>query len=75
MKSGEKIKDESLFFYFFFQEIQRKKIEFQMHIPDEPPADDAEAVHIVIKLPNGMRLERRFLENHSLEVNTKLRYT
>jgi FAS-associated factor 2 len=39
-----------------------------MHIPDEPPPDHPEAVHIVIKLPNGMRLERRFLQNHSLEV-------
>jgi FAS-associated factor 2 len=53
---------------FFFQEIQRKKIEYQMHIPDEPPPNHPEAVHIVIKLPNGMRLERRFLQNHSLEV-------
>lgn len=49
------------------EEIQRKKIEYQMHIPDEPPPNHPEAVHIVIKLPNGMRLERRFLQNHSLE--------
>jgi FAS-associated factor 2 len=52
----------------FFQEIQKQKIEYQIRIPDEPPADHPEAVHIVIKLPNGMRLERRFLQNHSLEV-------
>jgi FAS-associated factor 2 len=51
-----------------FQEIQRQTIEYPMYIPDEPPADHPEAVHIVIKLPTGMRLERRFLQNHSLEV-------
>ncbi|KAJ9584534.1 hypothetical protein L9F63_021144 [Diploptera punctata] len=49
------------------QEIQRQKIEFQKHIPDEPSSDHPDAVHIVIKLPNGTRLERRFLQNHSLE--------
>lgn len=49
------------------EEIQRQKVEFQRHIPDEPTSDHPEAVHIVIKLPNGMRLERRFLQNHSLE--------
>jgi hypothetical protein len=46
-----------------------------MHIPDEPRPDHPEAVHVVIKLPNGMRLERRFMESQSLEVNTKLHYT
>jgi FAS-associated factor 2 len=51
-----------------FQEIQRQKMEYQKRIPDEPPSDHPEAVHIVIKLPNGMRLERRFLQGHSLEV-------
>jgi FAS-associated factor 2 len=51
-----------------FQEIQRQKIEYQKRIPDEPPSDHPEAVQIVIKLPNGMRLERRFLQSHSLEV-------
>lgn len=51
-----------------FQEIQRQKIEYQLRIPDEPPPDHPEAVHIVIKLPNGMRLERRFLQDDSLEV-------
>lgn len=49
------------------EEIQRQKIEYQKRIPDEPPSDHPEAVHIVIKLPNGMRLERRFLQSHSLE--------
>lgn len=65
----------SVFFFFFLQEIQRKKVEYLIHIPDEPRPDHPEAVHIVIKLPNGMRLERRFLESQSLEVNTKLHYT
>ncbi|XP_066992860.2 FAS-associated factor 2 isoform X2 [Anabrus simplex] len=49
------------------EEIQRKKVEYLTYIPDEPSLDHPEAVHIVIKLPDGTRLERRFLQTHSLE--------
>jgi hypothetical protein len=49
------------------EQMQRKKIEYQVHIQDEPPADHPEVVHIAIKLPNGMLIQRRFLHNDSLE--------
>ncbi|GLG96814.1 hypothetical protein R5R35_004929 [Gryllus longicercus] len=49
------------------EEIQRQKIEFLTHVPDEPPTDCPEAVHMVIKLPDGTRLERRFLRTDTLQ--------
>lgn len=50
------------------QEIARLKIDLADRIPAEPPTDQANAVHLVIKLPSGGRLERRFLPEHSLKV-------
>lgn len=50
------------------QEIRRLKIEYLDRIPEEPSSTDADAVQLVIKLPCGARLERRFLRNHSLQV-------
>nr|CAD7426099.1 unnamed protein product [Timema monikensis] len=49
------------------EDIRQQKINSLAKVPDEPPSDDPDAVHVVIKLPNGLRLERRFLPNHSLE--------
>ena len=37
-------------------------------IPPEPEVDDADAVRIVLKTPNGKRLERRFHKNQSSKV-------
>lgn len=37
-------------------------------MPSEPDATHPDAVHVVIKLPSGQRLDRRFLKTHSLEV-------
>jgi hypothetical protein len=54
------------------QEIARLKIELADRIPAEPPTDQANAVHLVIKLPSGGRLERRFLPEHSLQVGRVL---
>lgn len=48
--------------------IARQKIDFASRVPSEPDSDDPDAVHIVIKLPCGERLDRRFLKTHSLEV-------
>lgn len=39
-------------------------------MPSEPSADNPESVHVVIKLPTGKRLERRFLQSHPLEVGS-----
>jgi len=37
-------------------------------LPSEPDADCPHAVKILLKLPNGIRLQRRFFENDSLQV-------
>lgn len=37
-------------------------------MPSEPDVNHPDAIHIVIKLPCGERLDRRFLKTHSLEV-------
>lgn len=44
-----------------------KKIELASEIPDEPPVNEPTAVRIVIKLPEGQRLERRFHKSQSLK--------
>lgn len=36
-------------------------------MPSEPDVNHPDAIHIVIKLPCGERLDRRFLKTHSLE--------
>ena len=50
------------------ENIARQKIELASEIPDEPPINEPEAVKIVIKLPEGQRLERRFHKCQSLKV-------
>lgn len=52
------------------QMIARQKIDFVSKVPSEPDVNHPDAIHIVIKLPCGERLDRRFLKTHSLEVNT-----
>ena len=47
--------------------IQRQKIQLASEVPEEPSVEVAEAVRIVIKLPEGQRLERRFLRSQSLK--------
>jgi FAS-associated factor 2 len=47
--------------------IRRMKIELVTEIPDEPDVSEPEAVRILIKLPEGQRLERRFLKHQSLK--------
>ena len=49
--------------------IARQKIELASEIPDEPSVNDPQAVRIVIKLPGGQRLERRFQKCQSLKVS------
>ncbi|RWS24860.1 FAS-associated factor 2-like protein [Leptotrombidium deliense] len=54
-------------------EINRKerllklRVELVNQIPSEPDADDSNAIKIVVKLPNGTRLERRFLKSHPIK--------
>ena len=40
-------------------QIVKMKVEMASEIPEEPTAEDSEACRIVIKLPDGQRLERR----------------
>lgn len=55
-------------------EIQRKsdiedlKLELAANVPSEPPLNSPDAISVVFKLPNGLRLERRFLNSHTLKV-------
>lgn len=50
------------------QSIAKEKIDSVNKVPQEPEPNDPLAVHVVLKLPCGLRLERRFLKTHSLEV-------
>lgn len=49
------------------EEIERQKQRLLEQIPDEPEVSHPDSVHLVIKLPSGSRLERRFLKTHSLQ--------
>ena len=51
-----------------FQERERQKEELVRQIPPEPDSSDSDAVRIVLKTPNGKRLERRFCKNQSSKV-------
>lgn len=50
------------------QSIAQEKLESISKVPSEPAADHPDAVDVVFKLPDGQRLNRRFLKSHSLEV-------
>ncbi|XP_070500425.1 FAS-associated factor 2 [Chironomus tepperi] len=45
---------------------ERVKLELVHLVPSEPADNDPDAINIVFKLPNGMRISRRFLKNNSL---------
>lgn len=49
------------------EEIQRQKIELATQIPEEPTTDGPDILRLMIKLPVGTRLERRFNKNDSLK--------
>nr|XP_022916877.1 FAS-associated factor 2 [Onthophagus taurus] len=48
-------------------DIARDKVESVHKVPTEPDERHPDAIHIVIKLPSGIRIDRRFLKTHSLE--------
>ena len=48
------------------ERIQRMKVELVSKIPDEPECGHPDAVRVLVKLPGGQRLERRFLKSNSL---------
>lgn len=47
--------------------IAREKIESVTKVPSEPDANHPDVIHVVFKLPDGTRIDRRFLKSHSLE--------
>jgi FAS-associated factor 2 len=47
--------------------IQRRKVELASEVPEEPEAGHSDSVRVLVKLPGGQRLERRFLKSHSLK--------
>ncbi|XP_074656452.1 FAS-associated factor 2-like [Tubulanus polymorphus] len=49
------------------EEIARKKEEYKDKIPAEPESDNPDLVHIVLKLPSGKRIERKFLKTQSIK--------
>merc|ERR1719322_1608668 len=51
-----------------FQEIQRQKVQLAAEIPEEPEVGEADCVRVLVKLPGGQRLERRFRQSHSLKL-------
>lgn len=49
------------------ERLRQLKIDLLDEIPEEPDSGCREAIRILIKLPGGQRLERRFLPTHSLK--------
>jgi FAS-associated factor 2 len=48
---------------------ERVKMELVQSVPSEPEENDPLAINIVFKLPNGLRITRRFLKSSSLHVS------
>lgn len=48
---------------------ERVRTELVQQVPSEPADTDPNALDIVFKLPNGMRINRRFLKSDSLSVS------
>lgn len=48
---------------------ERLKLELVQSVPSEPSENDEHAINIVFKLPNGLRITRRFLKSSSLRVS------
>ncbi len=47
--------------------IKQMKVDLVIEIPEEPEEKHPEAVKLLIKLPGGQRLERRFIKSQSLK--------
>ncbi|KAH3712656.1 hypothetical protein DPMN_072409 [Dreissena polymorpha] len=49
------------------QERENRKDELRQEIPAEPDDSDPDAIRVVLKLPHGTRIERRFRKTESLK--------
>lgn len=54
-------------------DIENMKLELASTVPSEPNATDNGVVMLVFKLPSGVRLERRFLSVHTLQVSFEMK--
>lgn len=54
------------------QELLKRKEHLRDMLPPEPATDDPNTVRILLKLPNGTRLERRFNKTDSIKVGLEM---
>ena len=64
MKRSER----QMYVVYFVQELARKREELSSRLPDEPESSNPDAVRIVVRLPHGERMDRRFLKTDRLQV-------
>ncbi|XP_059170313.1 FAS-associated factor 2-like isoform X2 [Physella acuta] len=50
-----------------FLEREEKKSDLEKQLPPEPDVSDPDSIRIMLKIPNGSRIERRFHRHHSLK--------
>ncbi|OQR79654.1 FAS-associated factor 2-B-like [Tropilaelaps mercedesae] len=50
-----------------FELREREKLELAMKVPAEPGKDDHGVIQLALRLPSGKRIDRRFLQTHSMK--------
>ena len=50
------------------QEREQRKSELEQELPPEPSPSNPDSIRILLKIPSGSRIERRFLRSQSLKV-------
>ncbi|XP_041360810.1 FAS-associated factor 2-like [Gigantopelta aegis] len=63
----QRVRDEEYERLRLMEERENRKHDLMREIPDEPAPDDPDAIRIMLKVPSGIRLERRFLKSQSLK--------
>lgn len=54
----------------YWQELERQLAAKEASLPQEPASDDENAVTLLVRMPDGSRRGRRFLESDKLQVNS-----
>lgn len=47
---------------------QQEKLKLSREVPPEPAKEDEGAIQVALRLPSGKRIDRRFLQSHSMKV-------